>query len=274
MRTKAFNTATDTARDGDVAELQSTRSETYKTEYNEDFAARWDDLIGWDGRQRGEDGFFEKLLQGHGAKVVADIACGTGYHAITLSQGGFDVTASDGNPNMVAQSRRNAERLGVAMAEPRVVDWRELDGAFGAERFDALICLGNAFTHLFEEQDRERALKAMFNVLKPGGLAIIDHRNYDMILDNGYSSKHKYYYVGDAVDARPVKIRPDMVRFEYSYEDGAKHHLTLYPLRQLYMTHLLHRAGFERITRFGDFGKVFDPYGVDFIQQTAVKPAG
>ena len=158
---------------------------------------------------------------------VVDVACGTGFHSVVLAREGFQVTAADGSANMIARTEENAREHGVALAGSQVADWLELDKTFGADRFDALICLGNAFTHLFEHEARRTALEAMYKVVKPGGLVIIDHRNYDAMLDQGYSSKHKFYYTGHGVDARPVRLDRTMAKFEYKFPDGARFYLTM-----------------------------------------------
>jgi glycine/sarcosine/dimethylglycine N-methyltransferase len=247
-------------------------NDNYRNEYNPDFVSRWDDLIGWDGREEGERQFFQRLLNVYDVKSVADIACGTGYHAIKLAHAGFAVTATDGAATMLEQTKSNAERMGVKLAGSAVVDWRDLSDVYGANHFDALVCLGNAFTHLFDHEARRDALAAMFAVLKPGGLLLLDHRNYDSILDRGFSSKHKFYYTGDETDVRPVRISRTEVKFEYDFGDAGKHHLTLYPLRQNYVQFLLEDAGFVDITRYGDFDRPYEHYDPDFIQQVAFKP--
>lgn len=248
------------------------QNDSYKQEYTREFVSRWDRLIGWDSRAAGEDGFFERLLREHGCREVADVASGTGFHAIRLAHAGFAVTASDGAATMIRQTERNAGDMGVTLAATRVADWRELDAAFGANRFDALVCLGNAFTHLFEEDARRRALDAMRTVLRPGGLLILDHRNYDKILDRGYSSKRRFYYVGNGVDARPAVVRDDLVKFEYAYADGSTFHLSMFPLRRHYMRSLLDATGFTGLATYGDFEPGFEPDEVDFFQQVARKP--
>lgn len=248
------------------------QNDIYKREYTREFVSRWDSLIGWDSRAEGENGFFERLLRDHNCRDVADIACGTGFHAIRLAHAGFAATASDGAETMIRQTERNAEDMDIALADTRVADWRELDTVFGPNRFDALLCLGNAFTHLFEEDARRQSLDAMRTVLRPGGVLILDHRNYDKILDRGYSSKHRYYYVGNGVDARPAVVREDLVKFEYSYSDGNKFHLSMFPLRRHYIRGLLDQAGFTSLTTYGDFEESFEPDDVDFFQQIAVKP--
>ena len=57
-------------------------------------------------------------------------------------------------------------------------------------KYDAIICLGNSFTHLFSERDRRRALAEFYACLRHDGVLILDQRNYDSILDHGFASKH------------------------------------------------------------------------------------
>ena len=244
----------------------------YKEEYSKDFVGYWDELIGWEGRARAEEGFFQRLLTAHGAKSVIDAACGTGFHSVTLARDGFEVTASDGSENMLARALENANRHGVTFAAARVADWRRLHEVHGEASFDALICLGNAFTHLFEHEDRREAMHAMYSVLKPGGMIVIDHRNYDRMLDHGYSSKHMYYYTGEGVKARPIVVNRTLTHFEYVFADGETFHLRLYPLKQGYMRHLLEEAGFHDVATYGDFERPFDEAEVDFMQQVAFRP--
>lgn len=246
--------------------------EQYKKEYTKDFVSYWDELIGWEGRERGEGGFFQRMLTAYGCQTVLDAACGTGFHSVTLARDGFAVTASDGSRNMLNQTIENAERYGVDLADAKVADWLHLAETHGRKKFDAVICLGNAFTHLFDHELRRQALRSMYTVLKPGGLLIVDHRNYDRMLNEGYSSKHMYYYTGQGVDARPVTLHDTLAHFEYTFPDGEVFHLKLYPLKQGYMQHLLEETGFHDILTYGDFERPFVESEVDFMQQIAVRP--
>lgn len=248
------------------------RSDEYRNEYTKDFVSHWDQLIGWEGREKGEGGFFKRLLTAHDVETVIDVASGTGFHSVILARDGFTVTAADGSANMLARTENNAEQHGVEFEDTGVVDWLQLKEEFGTNQFDALVCLGNAFTHLFDHELRRQALASMFAILKPGGLICVDHRNYDRMLNHGYSSKHKYYYTGHGVDARPVKLNVTLAHFEYTFPDGEKYHLKLYPLKQGYMTHLLEDAGFVDIMTYGDFERPYVEDDVDFIQQVAFKP--
>ena len=243
----------------------------YKEQYSPEFAGRWDELIDWQRRGEAENNFFQDILKGHGVETVLDIACGTGFHSVTLKADGFQVTAADGAPNMLVQTRQNAQRLGIGDLRIVEAEWTRLGESFAGEQFDAVICLGNAFTHLFDEGDRIKALSEMYKLLTRDGIAIIDQRNYDAILDNGFSSKHQSYYLGEKVEVRPEYLSEDLLTMRYKYEDGEVHFLTLCPIRQEYVTNLLLDAGFRSVKRYGDFVENYDLYEPDFVIQVARK---
>ena len=243
----------------------------YKEQYSLEFVGRWDELIDWQRRAEAENNFFQDILKEHGAETVLDIACGTGFHAVTLKADGFDVTAADGAPNMLAQARENAERLGIDDLRLVEAEWTRLRESFPYERFDAVICLGNSFTHLFDESDRIRSLNEVYHLLNNDGIAIIDQRNYDAILDNGFSSKHQSYYLGETVDVKPEELTEDVLKMRYKYSDGEVYFLTMCPIRQDYVTDLLLGTGFRSVERYGDFEAGYDLYDPDFVIQIARK---
>jgi ubiquinone/menaquinone biosynthesis C-methylase UbiE len=246
-------------------------SKLFISEYTTEFVDRWDELIDWEKRQESEGGFFEKILSDNQAKTVLDIACGTGYHTVNLSKIGFTVTGSDGSANMVRKARENAAKFGLVGTRLLEAQWTSLSDVFQDEKFDAIVCLGNAFTHLFNDDERRKALTEIYGLLNDGGVAVLDHRNYDTMLDKGFSSKHLYYYLGETVDARPEIVTEEIVRLQYSYADGAVHHLTVCPIRQEHLTDLLTGAGFQSVERYGDFEAGYDFYDPDFIIQVAKK---
>ncbi|MCY4367491.1 MAG: class I SAM-dependent methyltransferase [Chloroflexi bacterium] len=254
-----------------AADNTPVRRDLYKEQYSPEFVGRWDELIDWQRRAEAENNFFQDILKGHGVETVLDIACGTGYHAVTLRAEGFQVTAADGAPNMLVQTRQNAQRFGIDDLRVVEAEWTRLSEVFAGESFDAVICLGNAFTHLFDEGDRVKALSQVYQLLNAGGIAIIDQRNYDAILDNGFSSKHQSYYLGEKVEVRPEELSEDLVRMRYEYEDGEVHFLTICPIRQEYVTNLLLGAGFRNVKRYGDFVEGYDFYEPDFVIQVATK---
>lgn len=64
--------------------------------------------------------------------------------------------------------------------------------------FDAVICLGNSFAHLPDFQgdltNQKLAIQNFQDMLKPGRVLFIDHRNYDAILDTGKAPQRNLYY--------------------------------------------------------------------------------
>lgn len=243
----------------------------FREEYTTEFVSRWDELIDWRRRYEAEGGFFHRILRDCGSQRVLDIACGTGFHTVTLSMAGFDVTGADGSANMLAKAEENAQRFELGDIPLIEAEWTSLSSAFPQDSFDAIVCLGNAFTHLFDEDDRRKALQEIYSLLKDDGVAIIDQRNYDMILDKGFASKHESYYMGESVNVSPENVSEQAVKMRYEYEDGAVHHLTLCPIRQDYLTSLLYGAGFESVDRYGDFKDDYEFYDPDFVIQVAKK---
>ncbi len=241
----------------------------YQQEYVQSFVEKWDELIDWDRRAESEGKFFIDLLKRLGKHRVLDVATGTGFHSVQLLKAGFDVVSADGNPTMLVKAFDNAKRAGFVMKTMQA-DWRWLNRDI-IGKFDAIICLGNSFTHLFHERDRRRALAEFYAALKHDGVLILDQRNYDQILDEGFSTKHKYYYCGDSVTAEPEHMDDGLARFRYSFPDGSVFHLNMFPLRKRYTRELMKEVGFQDVTTYGDFQETYQEHQPDFYVHVATK---
>lgn len=244
-------------------------SNFYQRQYQDDFVDKWDELIDWEGRTQGEGEFFIKELKKRGANKILDAATGTGYHSVRLLKAGFEVHSVDGMDNMLERAFYNARKQNLIL-RTIPADWRNLTKNVH-ESYDAVICLGNSFTHLFDEKDRRKTLAEFYAALNPNGVLILDQRNYDAILDEGYHNKHEYYYVGDNVKAEPESIDDDLVRFRYKFNDGSIHHLNLFPLRKEYTSSLMSNAGFQNIKTYGDFQETYKTHDPDFFIHVAEK---
>ena len=241
----------------------------YKAEYVQNFVEKWDELIDWDQRADGEGEFFIRRLRERGAQRILDVATGTGFHSVRLLEAGFDVVSADGSPEMLSKAFENARRRGHLLRTVQA-DWRYLNRDIH-ETFDAVICLGNSFTHLFKERDRRKALAEFYAVLDHDGFLVLDQRNYDSILDDGYDSKHAYYYCGDNIRVEPEHVDEGLARFAYDFKDGPTFHLNMFPLRQEYTRRLMTEVGFQHIDTFGDFQAEFDDMEPDFLVHVAEK---
>ncbi|MDT0618828.1 class I SAM-dependent methyltransferase [Salinisphaera sp. P385] len=250
--------------------LEVRESGHYQDEYIKGFAERWDDLIDWDGRAASEGDFFIDVLRQHGAKHVLDVAAGTGFHSVRLQDAGFDVVSVDGSPNMLAKAFANGRKRGMILRTVHS-DWRWLSRDI-VGRYDAIICLGNSFTHLFDENQRHRVLAEFYSVLAHDGILILDQRNYDALLDNqGDGPSHQYYYCGDDVKAEPEHVDEGLARFRYTFADGSVFHLNMFPLRRDYVRGLMREAGFQQIDTYGDFQESYKHYDPDFFIHVAQK---
>ncbi|MGS2717405.1 glycine/sarcosine N-methyltransferase [Eionea flava] len=238
-------------------------TDLYTNEYIAAFVKKWDALIDWEARALGEGTFFIDMLTQHNTQTVLDVATGTGFHSISLIEAGFNVTSTDGSATMLARAFENGKNRGHIL-KTNQADWRYL-GDSVTERFDAIICLGNSFSHLHDEMDRRRALAEFYSALKPDGIMIIDQRNYDYMLNSGFKTKHKYYYCGDKVSAEPVHIDKHLARFQYTFPDGEQYTLNQFPLQKSYFCQLLQEAGFASIKTFGDFEETFVDDESDFF---------
>ena len=244
-------------------------TENYLNEYTTGFVDKWDDLIDWDNRAKSEGTFFIEELKKRGAKRVLDVAAGTGFHSVQLLEAGFDVVTADGAPEMLVKAFENGRKRGHILRTVQA-DWRMLNrDIYG--RYDAVVCLGNSFTHLFNEHDRRKALAEFYSALNHDGVLILDQRNYDTIMDHGYSSKHTYYYCGDNVQVQPAHVDEGLARFQYKFPDGSEYFLNMFPLRKAYVRRLMREVGFQKIETYGDFQETYRESDPDFFIHVADK---
>ncbi|MGI9595468.1 MAG: class I SAM-dependent methyltransferase, partial [Acidimicrobiales bacterium] len=107
--------------------------------------------------------------------LVLDAACGVGVDAAALAHRGFEVTAADASPAMVAQARRRLDRVGSE--DPiRVVTsaWTELPTHLGNAVYDLVLCVGNSIAHADGSPAMIAAFKAFRSLLVPGGRLVLD----------------------------------------------------------------------------------------------------
>ena len=261
----------------DVAERQDfgddphavRESDHYNQEYVQSFVEKWDELIDWGARAESEGQFFIDVLKARGKEKILDVAAGTGFHSVQLLDAGFDVTSVDGNAEMLTKAFNNAREHGHVLNTVHA-DWRFLNRDVHS-KYDAIICLGNSFTHLFDERDRRRALAEFYAALRHDGILIVDQRNYEAIVDHGYQSKHRYYYCGERVSVAPEHVDDGLARFRYEFPDGSVYRLNMFPLRKRYMRRLFTEVGFQKVKTYGDFQESYEDDDPDFFIHIAEK---
>ena len=232
------------------------------------FSTNYDRFVNWQNRLSGEMPFIEQILQTLGPNPadirVLDAAGGTGMHAIALAQRGYAAAAADLSPGMVERARQNAQTAGVLL-ELAAAGFGALEKAFGPARFDAVLCLGNSLPHLLDPRELLAALRDFSAVLRPGGLLLIQNRNFDAVL----AAQERWmepqgHTEGDAewIFLRFYDYQPDgLIDFNVVtlHRAGANAPwqqsvatTRLYPLREGELTGALKEAGFVEVALYGN----------------------
>ncbi|XP_021005237.1 glycine N-methyltransferase isoform X1 [Mus caroli] len=233
------------------------------------------------------------LLRQHGCHRVLDVACGTGVDSIMLVEEGFSVMSVDASDKMLKYAlkerwnRRKEPSFDKWVIEE--ANWLTLDkDVLSGDGFDAVICLGNSFAHLpdckdgvcgpagnpGDQSEHRLALKNIASMVRPGGLLVIDHRNYDYILSTGCAPPGKnIYYKSDltkdiTTSVLTVNNKAHMVTLDYTVQvpgagrDGSpgfsKFRLSYYPHCLASFTELV-RAAFGGRCQHSVLGD-FKPY--------------
>jgi SAM-dependent methyltransferase len=107
-----------------------------------------------------------------GAELL-DAGCGTGRHAAELARRGYVVHGIDLSPELIDVARQAIDggRASVSFA---IDDIRRLP----AHRFDAILCRG-VLNDFVDDQDREAVFVIFAQALRPGGVLILDVREWE-----------------------------------------------------------------------------------------------
>jgi SAM-dependent methyltransferase len=238
------------------------------------FSSDYDRFVNWENRLAGELPFIEGLLQtlsgDETMPSILDAACGTGMHAIALAQHGYSAAGSDLSRGMIGRARENAAAAGV-QARFETAGFGRLESTFGAQSFDALLCLGNSLPHLLSLPELVSALEDFAACLRPGGLLLIQNRNFDSVLANherwmepqAHREGEREWLYLRFYDFQPQGlINFNMVTLSRvgggSWTQRVSSSL-LYPLRESELLQALRQAGFSRVERYGSLaGAGFD----------------
>jgi len=238
--TKKSARATDDTADKETYVLRShgVGASGIQDQYADGIAARvWEHYIGSSAsRTQFYTEWFTNLLKSKKVSKVLDVACGTGVDSVLLIEQGFEVMSCDASDKMLknALKTRWNRRKETAFDNWNIeeANWLTLPEDISSlpsynQGFDAVICLGNSFAHLpdFDGNlnNQKTAIRNFHSLLKPGGILVIDHRNYDAILDHGNVPTQNVYYNSEYVtDIKVsnlfVNNKPTMVTLDYEMD--------------------------------------------------------
>lgn len=184
---------------------------------------------------------------------VLDLACGKGRHSITLHKLGYRVTGAD----LSSASIKAANTCSLENLEFIVHDMREV---IQGRKFQAVFNLFTSFGYFDDARDNERVIEAVYEMLHPNGLLVIDFMNVDKVLRELVPEEHKVQSGIDFMIQR--RIESDFIVKEISFAaEEQEHHYAerVRILRSEDFTNLL-QNGFRILNRFGDFDlSSFDP---------------
>lgn len=244
-------------------------SNHYKDEYIYGLVERYDYLIDWTERAKNEARFIINNLRERGIITVLDAATGTGFDSIQLILEGFNVTSLDGSYQMLLKARQNAKKHKIKLSIIHS-DWRRMRKA-SINQYDAIICLGNSISHLFTKNEQLITLSAFYHSLKPGGILIVDHLNYERILKTGAFERHTLYFTGKDVKAALEYFDTGLFRFSYTFPFDWIYFLHFFPIMEAQFKDLLSTVGFKKITVYGDFNQEYSVNENEFYIYIAEK---
>ncbi|KAH0622802.1 hypothetical protein JD844_025484 [Phrynosoma platyrhinos] len=178
------------------------------------------------------------LLRSQRCRTVLDVACGTGVDSIMLVEEGFQVTSVDASDKMLKYALKERWNRRKEEAFDR---W----GGHGRKGKEFSIIL---HLHLGDQGVHKQALKNIASMVRPGGIFVIDHRNYDYILKTGCAPPGKnIYYKSDltkdiTTSVLLVNNKPNMVTLDYTLQvppEGNDGNPELSQFRLSYYPHLL-----------------------------------
>ncbi len=160
---------------------------TTSTDFYDALAPMFDVMTDWEARLATEGPFLRAVLDEAGAQTVLDAACGSGGHALWLARQGYRVAGADASPVMIQLARQKAAEAGLdvpftiaALSNLQPPTSNAQPPTANLHPYDAVLCLGNSLPHLLTQEELIAALRGMADVLRPGGLLVLQNLNYDL----------------------------------------------------------------------------------------------
>ena len=237
-------------------------------DFYQELGTEYDRMIAWERRLKREEAFFRDTFAEHGVRRVLDAACGTGMHAIAFSRMGMSCAGADLSPVMVEQAKANARAAGVEL-DLEVAGFGGIAARIRGP-FDAVTCLGNSLPHLLDDASLAAAFADFATLLRPGGVLVIQNRNYDRLLRERQrfmppasredeSGETIYLRITDFPQPPSAEETLGFTIVTLRKREGAWSQsvqtTALRALRRVTLEKALETAGFSTVTTFGGFDR-------------------
>jgi len=101
--------------------------------------------------------------------LILDAGGGPGRYTVTLAGQGYDLVLLDMTPANVEFAKRQIKRAGVERHVKDVSEGSIVDlSRFPDNTFDGVICLGGPLSHVVDKRKREKAIRELVRVARPG----------------------------------------------------------------------------------------------------------
>ena len=150
---------------------------------------------------------------------ILDAGCGTGENALFFAQRGYKVTGIDYLREPIERAKQKAAERGI-QATFLVIDALRLDSI--PEQFDSVIDCG--LFHVFSDDDRQRYVKGLAGVTKPGGRVFLacfsdqepEGQGPRRISQADLKSAFADGWMVESIEPIRFEVRPDMPELSFS----------------------------------------------------------
>jgi Methylase involved in ubiquinone/menaquinone biosynthesis len=148
------------------------------------FARFYDELMG-DVDYRGRAGYLDRLIRQYkpDARLLVDLACGTGQLTVELAALNYDATGVDSSDEMLSRARERSDSS-ILWLNQRL---EELD-MYGT--VDAFVCTLDSLNHLDDSETLLLALSRVSLFLEPDGVFVFDmntpYKHEKILGDNAF----------------------------------------------------------------------------------------
>jgi glycine/sarcosine N-methyltransferase len=234
----------------------------------------YDARIDWPGRLGRELPVLRELFGPPAGRRILDAGCGPGRHAVALAEAGYDVTGADAEASMIEIAREHAAQSGQSV-QWTVSAYHQLPRRAPGP-YDGCYCIGNSLAAAGTPARVKASLRAIADVLVPGGVLFIQVLNFPLLRQQEPCVRGLRAYEVDGKPCFSLKVfhfqrQTAHVTGITLYNDGTwKHHARTGKLCAMSPDELVawaEAAGLSAQSRFGDYRQSpFDPESSqDFI---------
>lgn len=174
---------------------------------------------------------------------VLDVGCGVGRVSHLLHERGFDVTGIDVSEPLVEQAESLFPEIDFAVEDVR-------DVPFDSSTFDYVVFSFYGLDYVLPKAEREKALREIYRVLKPGGiLTFSSHNNWHVLFPLSVDDLHRV--ANDVVDLYLRKKNRKRLFSRYKWESVPLGELEIYLSNPIHQWLQLRKCGFTLLDVVG-----------------------